>query len=452
MTAKLPAISVVYQPLPANTEAEEQVLACILSNPRLIVKASDRLKPEHFATPDLANMYDSMLSLLSDKKEPTVFNVASELARRQLRTDDIKQIRHDVSQLKESFALGSHVDEYITALTDASKFRRGIAAAQQVYAACIHQDKDAIEKAIEAFSAISLNGDTESFSTFAESLDSFMDDYKQRREELRAGRVAGLSTGFKSIDRFFRFFPEDLNILAARTSIGKTSWALIVALHTAKLALSGGDEVAFFSLEMSKPQLVQRLLSIDAQINQSLLRDGNLDEDEHQHLLKKADSLRPIGLHISDSVRGIDEIKSNARLLCSRRNIGLIIVDYIQLIRPNDSRMPRHEAVAEISRDLKALAQQLQVPILALAQLNRAGAGQEPDLVNLGESDAIARDADSVSIIHVPSEEMEKRSKGENYNVIFKVKKNRHGALGEVLLGFRPRLTKFEDITEEYSE
>lgn len=439
--------------LPGNLAAEEQILAGIFMYPRLIMQCADRLKPAHFATPDLANVYECMVELLAIRREPTVFNVSAELLKKNMRTDDLKQVRYDLNRIKESFSPDGDFEDYVWDVYETSKHRRLIQYAQAVAQLGYSQTPGAVQKAQELLSAIALESNTDAFSTFAEALDDYWPTYEQARQDHSEGRVTGLSTGFKTIDRFFRFFPGDLDILAARTSIGKTSWALNVALHTAKEALQGGVEVAFFSLEMSKRQLVQRLLSTDALINQTLLRDGRTDEAQHDLLVLKRDELRPIGLHIADTTRELDDIKSNSRSICKKRKIGLIIVDYIQLVRHSNSsnpRQPRHEMVAEISRELKALAQELQVPILALAQLNRESEKQdEPQITNLGESDAIGRDADSVSFIHVTEEEMKKRNLAQDYNVAFKVRKNRQGPLGEVALGFRPGQTRFVDLWEE---
>lgn len=441
-------------PLPGNTEAEEQILACVLYNPRLIVRVSGRLKAEHFASPDLGNIYDCMLSLLAQKKEPTDFNVASELAKRNKRTDDIRVVRQEIKDIRERFAIDGRIDEYIDEIIETSRYRRLIAFGTKLVAGGYEQDKTIASQAMEQLSKILSDGDLREMAPFSQILDEYMAKYDQARKDHAEGKIVGLSTGFKSIDRFFRFFPGDLDILAARTSIGKTSFALNVALSIAKESLLSGIEVAFFSLEMSRDQLAQRLLSTDSLLDQSLLRDGKTTDDEDLLVRRKAQELRPIGLHISDRDRHIDEIKNSARLICERRTIGLIVVDYLQLIRSADggsSRQPRHEVIAEISRELKGLAQELHVPILALAQLNRESEKQnEPQLTNLGESDAIGRDADTVSFIHILSEEIEKRNRAEDYQVVFKVRKNRQGSLGEVSLGFRPRQTRFIDILEEY--
>lgn len=440
-------------PLPGNTEAEEQILACILYNPRLIVRVSGRLKAEHFASPDLGNIYECMLGLLAQKKEPTDFNVASELARRNKRTDDIKVVRQEIKEIRERFAIDSRIDEYIDEIIETSRYRRIIAFGTKLVAGGYEQNKTVLAQSMEHLSKILSDGDLREMAPFSQILDEYMAGYDQARKDHAEGKIVGLSTGFKSIDRFFRFFPEDLNILAARTSIGKTSWALNVALSIAKESLLSSIEVAFFSLEMSRGQLAQRLLSIDALLDQSLLRDGKTTDDEDLLVRMKAQELRNIGLHISDRDRHIDEIKNSARLICERRTIGLIVLDYLQLVKSADggSRQPRHEVIADISRELKALAQELHVPILALAQLNRESEKQnEPQLTNLGESDAIGRDADTVSFIHILPEEVEKRNRAEDYQVVFKVRKNRQGPLGEVLLGFRPRQTRFIDILEEY--
>lgn len=438
-------------PMPGNTEAEEQVLACILSNPRSIMRVIDTLKPEHFATPDLANTYEVMCALTRQRKAPTPFSVADELVRREMRSQDIKQVRWEMDQLAMAFALDSRLEEYVESIKRASKNRRLIQAAGRIVDAAYHQDDNSVELAEELISAIALDGDLRGVSTFADALDRYMDELDTRIKDHREGRVMGVRTGFADIDRMIGSLrPGTLNIIAARTSVGKTSWALSVGLHVAKQALTDGKEVCFFSLEMRESELVQRLLSMDSFLNSSLLRDGMLTDAEHEDIKNRAQGLRPIGLHISDSAYRLDAIRSQARLLCARRKIGLVIVDYLQLVDvppAERGKTPRHEIVAEISRNLKRLAQDLNVPILALAQLNReAEHAEAPQLHHIGDSDGIARDADLVGFLHVNKDELEKRSKGEDYCVDFLVRKQRNGRIGQEQLYFRPRLTRFDDM------
>lgn len=437
-------------PMPGNTEAEEQVLACILSNPHSIMQVIDTLKPEHFALPAYQDIYEVMVALTRARKAPTPFSVADELARRQMRSDDIKQIHWEMDQMADSFALDSRIGEYVDSIIRASRNRRLASAAEHIIEMAYHQDEQSVETALELIGQIALDGDLRGVSTFADAIDRYLVELDVRISDRREGRIQGIRTGFTDIDRMIRLVPGMLAILAARTSIGKTSWALAVALHVAKQALQDGKEVCFFSLEMPEGELVQRLLSMDASINSALLGDGLLNDEEHQDIKERAKNLRSIGLHISDNAYRLDTIRSQARLLCSRRKIGLIIVDYLQLIDVPPSergKSPRHEIIAEMSRSLKRLAQDLQVPIMALAQLNREAEHAEiPQLHHIGESDGIARDADLVAFLHVCKEELEKRNQGDDYCVDFLVRKQRNGRIGQERLYFRPRLTRFDDL------
>lgn len=437
--------------MPGNSEAEEQVLACVLSNPRTIVRVIDTLKPEHFATPDYANIYECAVSLTRERKAPTPFNVADELVRRQMRSLDVKQVRWELTRLAETFALDTQMEDYAAAIVRASRFRRTIIRLRDGIEGAYRQEDGSIERLLEDLSAIALDGDLRGMSTFANAVDRYMSDLDERIRDAREGRVVGVRTGFKGVDRMIGSLrPGTLNIVAARTSIGKTSWSLMVALNVAKQAMQDGKHVGIFSLEMMESELVQRLLSMDSFIDQSLLRDGRLDETEYDEIKRRAHDLRPIGLHISDSAYRLDTIKSQARVLCARYPIGLLVVDYLQLIDlPPDARknQQKHEAIAEISKGLKRMAQELGVAVLALMQLNRASEdASEPQVRHLGDSDGPGRDADLVAFLHVPPEEVEKRNRAEDYFVDFLVRKQRNGRLGQERLWFRPRLTRFDDV------
>jgi replicative DNA helicase len=186
------------------------------------------------------------------------------------------------------------------------------------------------------------------------------------------------------------------------------------------------------------------------------LRDGRTTEDEHLQVREHAEQLRPIGLHIADNLYRLDTIKSNARVLCTRRKIALIVVDYLQLIdvAPDAQQRyrakVRYEEVGEISKGLKRLAQELQVPVLALAQLNRMSEeSEEPQLRHLGESGRLENDADIVAFLHCRKEELEKRNNAQPYQMDFWVRKHRNGRIGKVVLSFKPHLTRFDDLGDE---
>lgn len=438
-------------PMPGNTEAEEQVLACILSSPRTIVRVIDTLKAEHFATPDYSSIYEIMVSLTRERRAPTTFNVADELVRRQMRSIDIKQVRWEMEQIAQSFALDTRLEDYAASIIRASKSRRLIMALTHGIEGAYRQEDHCVEQVLESIAAIALDSDLRGMSTFADAVDRYMVELDERIKDVREGRPIGVRTGFKGIDRMIgNLRPGDFDIVGAPTSAGKTSWALMVALHAAKQAVKDGKDVGIFSLEMRESELVQRLLSMDSFIDSSLLRDGVLEDPDHEEIKVRARELRPIGLHISDSAYRLDTIRSQARVLCARYPIGLLIVDYLQLVdvEPGtNKRQMEHEKIAEIGRNLKRMAQDLNVAVLALAQINREGEKEgEPQVRHLAGSGGPGRDADLVAFLHVPPEEVEKRNRAEDYYVDFLVRKQRNGRLGQERLWFRPRLTRFDDL------
>lgn len=437
--------------MPGSSEAEEQVLACVLSSPRAIMRVIDLLKPAHFATPDYANIYECMTDLARERKAPTTFNVADELVRRQMRSLDIKQMRWELEQIAFSFALDTRLEDYAESIIRASRYRRLLVAFKNGAEAAYKQEEGCIEKVLETIMAIAQDGDLRGMSTFAEASDRYMAELDERIGDAREGRPIGVRTGFRAIDRMIgNLRPSDLDILAAITSVGKTSWALMVALNVAKQAMKDGKHVGFFSLEMRESELVQRLISMDSFIDSSLLRDGMISDADHEEVRGRVRDLRPMGLHISDTAYRLDTIKSQARALCARYPIGLLIVDYLQLVdvEPGgNKRQMEHEKIAEISRSLKRMAQDLNVAVLALAQINREGEKEsEPQVRHLAGSGGPGRDADMVAFLHVQPEEMEKRNRAEDYYVDFLVRKQRNGRLGQERLMFRPRLTRFDEI------
>lgn len=439
--------------MPGNTEAEEQVLACILSSPRTIVRVIDTLKPEHFVTPDYENIYACMVALTRERKAPTTFNVADELVRRQMRSLDIKDVRWEMDQLKGVFALDTGLEDYAASIVRASKYRRFAIVLRNGFDGAYRQEDGCIEETLEAITAIAMDGDLRGMATFADAVDRYMVDMDERIRDTKEGRITGVRTGFSTIDRMIgNLLPGTLNIVAAITSAGKTAWALMVALNVAKEAMKAGKHVGIFSLEMQEGELVQRLLSMDSFIDSSLMRDGKLTPDEYTELQDRAHGLRPIGLHITDTAYRLDTIRQQARVLCSRYPIGLLVVDYLQLvdIGPGHSKNQREdERIGEISKSLKRLAQELGVAVLVLAQLNRESEKEsEPQIRHLAGSSGPGRDADLVAFLHVPPEEVEKRNRAEDYFVDFLVRKSRNGRLGQDRLRFRPRLTRFEDVID----
>jgi replicative DNA helicase len=284
----------------------------------------------------------------------------------------------------------------------------------------------------------------------------------ERIEALQRGgkSITGVASGFHDLDELTSGFqPSDLVIIAARPSMGKTAFVLNIAQHS---AIEHNVPIAIFSLEMSKESLVQRLLTSEARIDAQRLRKGMLRDDDYSRLARAAGILSSAPVYIDDAA-GITllEMRSKARRLKADSGLGLVIVDYLQLIQGPASSENRQQEISQISRSLKALAKELSVPVVALSQLSRApeqrtGENKRPQLSDLRESGAIEQDADLVMAIYRPEVYAEGRHEGppvdkdgnslEGRAEII-VLKQRNGPIGTVNLFFHKQYTRFENYT-----
>ncbi|HEU5081664.1 MAG TPA: replicative DNA helicase [Opitutaceae bacterium] len=270
---------------------------------------------------------------------------------------------------------------------------------------------------------------------------------------MKKGELTGVSSGFRDLDQFtFGFQRQEMIVLAARPSMGKTSLALNMAEAAAMPRRGTGVTVLVFSLEMSAAQLALRMLCARARVNMKLLRDGLLSKngEEQQRLLQAADEFTKSSLFIDDSSHlTIMELRAKARRLHARSPLGFIIVDYLQLLSPTDPKVPREQQVAEISRGLKALAKELDVPVLVLSQLNRSAEKENrtPKLSDLRESGSIEQDADVVLMLARPKDADEKFQVAADSAELI-VAKQRNGPVGELKLTFLRDITRFENFTQ----
>ena len=270
---------------------------------------------------------------------------------------------------------------------------------------------------------------------------------------MKKGELTGVSSGFKDLDAFtYGFQRQEMIILAARPSMGKTSLALNFAEAAALPRRGEGVPILIFSLEMGAAQLALRMLCARAKVNMKLLRDGLLSKngDEQKRLVETADEFSKAPIFIDDSSHlSIMELRAKARRLQSRNKLGLIIVDYLQLLAPTDSKSPREQQVAEMSRGLKALAKELDVPVLVLSQLNRSAEKENrtPKLSDLRESGSIEQDADVVLMLARPKDADEKFQVAADSAELI-VAKQRNGPVGDLKLTFLRDITRFENYTQ----
>jgi replicative DNA helicase len=270
---------------------------------------------------------------------------------------------------------------------------------------------------------------------------------------MKKGELTGVSSGFKDLDNLtWGFQRSEMIVLAARPAMGKTSLALNFAESAALPKRGEPVPTLVFSLEMSAAQLALRMLCSRARVNLKLLREGLLAKngDDNTRLVAVADEFSKAPIYIDDSSHlSIMELRAKARRLSARRKLGLVIVDYLQLLNPTDSTVPREQQVAEASRGLKALAKELDVPVIVLSQLNRSSEKENraPKLADLRESGSIEQDADVVLMLARPKDADEKFQVAADSAELI-VAKQRNGPVGELKLTFLRDITRFENYTQ----
>ena len=434
--------------LPQNIEAECGVLGSIIIDPEAIVQVADFLHSDDFYRDAHRTIYDVILQLYEQREPADFITICDELERRN-KLEEVGGASY-ITSLINQVPTSGNVEYYGRIVERTSILRRLIHAAGQI-AAIAYEEGDAdiaLDKAEQLIFNISQRHARTDFSLLRDILSEYMNKLDQLHE--RRGTIVGVPTGFTDLDRLTGGLQRsDLIILAARPAIGKTSLALSLA-HNSTVKYQ--HSVAIFSLEMSKEQLVQRLLSMDAGVDQQRLRTGWIEDDEWDRIIYAMGTLSEANIWIDDTP-GITtvEMRSKARRLQAEHGIDLIIVDYLQLMQSvlgsgkrNENRV---QEISEVSRNLKALARELNLPVLALAQLSRAVETRQskvPQLSDLRESGSLEQDADIVMFIY-RDDIYNPESERKNIADII-VAKHRNGPVGEVSLYFQASQTRFRDL------
>jgi replicative DNA helicase len=382
--------------LPQNIEAECGVLGSIIIDPEAIVQVAEFLFPDDFYRDAHRTIYEVILQLYEQRQPADFITICDELERRN-KLEHVGGASY-ITSLINQVPTSGNVEYYGRIVERNAILRRLIDAAGQI-AAIAYEEEDAdvaLDKAEQLIFNISQRHARSDFSLLRDILSEYMNKLDQLHE--RRGTIVGVPTGFSALDRLTGGLQKsDLIILAARPAIGKTSMALTMAHNT---AIKHQRSVAIFSLEMSKEQLVQRFLSMDAGIDQQRLRTGFIEDDEWERIVYAMGTLSEANIWIDDTASiSTVEMRSKARRLMAERGIDLIIVDYLQLMQSMSGSGRRNEnrvqEISEISRNLKGLARELNVPVLALAQLSRAVESRQskvPQLSDLRESGCITGD------------------------------------------------------------
>lgn len=438
--------------LPNSIEAEHSVLGGILLENDVLNKISEILKPEDFYLDAHQRIYRAILALREENAPLDIITLTDYfLKRKEL---ELVGGAAYLSRLLDNVASSANIVHHANIIKEKSILRKLLSVTGEIYNQCFEPVEDLeefLDTTEEKIFAITQK-ERSKFNIFdikqiMKSSLNIIDELYHKKEY-----ITGVTTGFKDLDNLTAGLqPSDLIIIAGRPGMGKTALALSIL----KSAALDGNPCAFFSLEMSKEQIGMRLLCAEAKVELQKIRRGFISDKDWTPLANAAAKLSETKIFIDDTAGlNIMELRSRARKLKAEHDIKLLIIDYLQLMRAHKSKDSREQEIAEISRSLKALAKELNIPIVALSQLNRAvetkGEDKRPQMANLRESGAIEQDADV--IIFVYREEYYLRQRGKDIPDDVKnvaeiiVAKQRNGPTGIVKVYFNDKITFFGDL------
>ncbi|HQP25376.1 MAG TPA: replicative DNA helicase [Smithellaceae bacterium] len=437
----------LYKLPPQNIEAEQSILGSVLLENHAINAAQEIINPNDFYNEAHRRIF-SVIAELADKNEPVDLITLSNALKDRNLLDSVGGTAY-LASLVDNVPSAANISNYAKIVKEKAILRGLIGSATEIINSCYETGSDVdqvLDKAEHRIFEISENKIRTSFypikNIVRESFKAIEDLFT--RKEL----ITGVPTGFHKIDDMTSGLQNsDLIIIAGRPSMGKTAFALNIAQHA---ALETQTPVAIFSLEMSKEQLAFRMLSSEAKVDSGRIRKGYLGETDWPKLTTAAGRLSEASLYIDDTPAiTVLEMKAKSRRLKAESGLGLIIVDYIQLMRASTYQNSREQEISEISRSLKALAKELKVPVIALSQLNRKvedRPNRRPQMADLRESGAIEQDADVIAFIYrdeVYNKSDDNPDKGIAEIIIGK---QRNGPTGSVKLAFLDKFTTFENL------
>ena len=429
-----------------NIEAEQAVLGAMLIKKEAIVEVQEILRPDDFYREAHRIVYEAMTDLQNNDEAVDLVTLTEQL-RKSEQLDKIGGISF-VTQLANAVPTAANVTYHAKIVKEKAELRNLINAATEI-AGAAYEDVENVETIMdEAEKKILAVASSQNGGAFEPMKSIVMRTFERINVLYESkGGLTGLSSGFKDLDNLTAGLQKsDLILVAARPSMGKTAFTLNIASYVGL----HGHRVAFFSLEMSKEQLMQRMLCSEGGIDASKLRTGQLDENEWNKLVETADKLSRAPVFIDDTA-GITvmELRSKARRLKAEHGLDLIIIDYLQLMqgRPSKNGDNRQQEISEISRSLKALARELDVPVIALSQLSRSVESRQvkkPMLSDLRESGSLEQDADIVMFLY-REDYYDKDTENKNITEII-IAKHRNGPVDSIQLFFQKEYTKFRDL------
>lgn len=444
---------------PQNIEAEQAVLGAMLIDKEAIAKATEVLSADDFYREAHRVIFSAMLELYN-KNEAVDMVTVTEILKRDNKLEDIGGIAY-ITSLANVVLTAANVKYHADIVAEKSVLRQLVRVSTEIAAMGYEANEDVGTLLDTAESRILEISNRKKKTDFTAINDVLMDSVQSIESLLQnKGGLTGIPAGFADLDKLTSgLHPSDFIILAARPSMGKTALALNIVQNVALRAhkVIGGEprSVAFFSLEMSKEQLVNRMLCAEAGIDSQRLRVGEMHDEDWTHLWDACDTMSRAKIYIDDTA-GITamEMRSRARRLKAEHGLDLIVVDYLQLMQGSGKRNnsgDRQQEVSEISRSLKALARELDVPVLALSQLSRSVESRQvkrPMLSDLRESGSLEQDADIVAFLY---REDYYNPETENKHTELIIAKHRNGPVDTVNLFFQKQFTKFVGFTKRES-
>lgn len=441
--------------VPFNNEAEQSIIGSVFLDNRIISEIIDKIYPEDFYQIRHQILFKTILELTEENKPIDITTVTTKLKNKNqfLEVGGLEYL----IEISEMVPTTANIGTYVEIVKEKAVARKLIDTANQIAQRATNGDislDDLLDDAEKKIMLVARNRSASDFKDLKNVLQDVFDKIKILSE--KGADITGLRTGFAGLDSLtLGLQKEDLIILAARPSMGKTAFVLNIAKNVAKYNNDPG--IAIFSLEMSAEQLAHRLLTSEAQIEAQKLRKGKLDSSELSRLLVASDALSQLHIYIDDTPGlKVSEVRAKCRKLIQTKDnrLGLIIIDYLQLLTGSDKNSGnRVQEVAEISRTLKEIAREFKVPVLACAQLSRQVESREdkkPIMADLRESGSIEQDADIVAFLYRDDYYHKDSHRQGQVDIIFA--KHRHGPTGEITLFFNRTCSSFTDIDVYHNE
>lgn len=442
--------ALIKRVLPHSIEAERSVIGSMIMDKDAITSASEIINGEDFYQNQYGILYDAMLELYNEGKPVDLVTLQNKIKEKDI-PEELCSIEF-IRELITSVPTSANVKYYANIVKEKAVLRRLIKITEGIANDC-YLNKDKMEAILEnaekqVFDVVQ-NRSTGDFTSIKDVVISSLASIEAAAKN--KGSVTGVSTGFYDLDyKTAGLQPSDLIIVAARPSMGKTAFVLNIAEH---VAVKSKVTTAIFSLEMSKDQLVKRIISMNSKVDSQAIRTGDLDSEDWLKLVESARDIGASNLVIDDTPGiSVQELRSKCRKLKLEKNLGLVIIDYLQLMSGGSKKAEsKQQEISEISRNLKAVAREINAPVIALSQLSRA-VEQRPDkrpmMSDLRESGAIEQDADVIMFIY-RDDYYNKESEDAGVSEII-IGKQRNGPTGTVKLAWLSQYTKFANLDRSY--